>query len=128
MTRHAGMMFYRWQYIGTLLLILLIHYLECSSGKHRTKVHHKRERIHVSHEYRDISRLPRKHQVNFDAPQLSKKDKAYLSKLEDALQDKEGTLLYTNSWAVQMHQSEIAQADRIAEKHGFENVGQVCVI
>ena len=59
------------------------------------------------------------------APQLSKHDKEYLGKLEDALQSKKGRMLYTNSWAVQLNPAEVAQADRIAEKHGFENLGQV---
>lgn len=125
MNNKTGKVF-RWrQFIALVLILLTNKYLECSPAKHRSKINRKREQIRVSQEYRDVSKLPRKHQVNFNAPQLSKKDKTYLSKLEDALQNKEGTLLYTNSWAVQMNQAEVAQADRIAEKHGFENVGQV---
>ena len=97
-----------------------------------------RDRIHISHEYRD-PRFAHKIQhtdsaagdsdvpaANLNAPQLKKKEKEYLAKIEDALQNEEGSLLYTNSWAVQLHQAEVAQADRIADKHGFENMGQVC--
>ena len=80
------------------------------------------DKVRISHEYKD-NRYTQK--VNFNAPQLSKRDKEYLSKLEDALQSKEGKILYTNSWAVQLNPAEVAQADRIAEKHGFENLGQV---
>lgn len=78
--------------------------------------------IRVSHEDRD-SRYSKK--INFNARQLSKRDKEYLAKLEDSLQSKEGKILFTNSWAVQLDPAEVAQADRIAEKHGFENLGQV---
>ena len=97
-----------------------------------TRKSKSKDRIHISHEYRD----PRfAHQIqhpdiepaaNLNAPQLKKKEKEYLAKIEDALQNEAGSLLYTNSWAVQLHQAEVAQADRIAEKHGFENMGQVC--
>jgi len=100
-----------------------------------TKSHHnkkksilKKDKIRISHEHRD-PRFTRKSQhelrPNFNAPQLKKKEKEYLAKIEDALQNDEGSLLYTNSWAVQLHQAEVAQADRIAENHGFENMGQV---
>ncbi|XP_057306500.1 PC3-like endoprotease variant B [Hydractinia symbiolongicarpus] len=78
--------------------------------------------IRVSHEDRD-NRYSKK--INFNARQLSKRDKEYLAKLEDSLQSKEGKILFTNSWAVQLDPAEVAQADRIAEKHGFENLGQI---
>ncbi|XP_066929242.1 PC3-like endoprotease variant B [Clytia hemisphaerica] len=104
-----------------------------SRQKKRVK-HHKtlktsKDKIHISHEYRD-PRFEQKPQhmiknPNFNAPQLKKKEKEYLAKIEDALQNDEGSLFYTNAWAVQLHQAEVAQADRIAEKHGFENMGQV---
>ena len=93
-----------------------------------------KDRIHISHEYRDprfAHRLQHPDNndnapaANLNAPQLKKKEKEYLAKIEDALQNEAGSLLYTNSWAVQLHQAEVAQADRIANKHGFENMGQV---
>lgn len=61
----------------------------------------------------------------YKIPQLKKRDKEYLGKLEDALQNKKGRMMYTNSWAVQLNPAEVAQADRIAIKHGFENLGQI---
>ena len=33
--------------------------------------------------------------------------------------------MFTNSWAVKLDPAEIKVADRIAEKHGFINYGQV---
>jgi len=60
-----------------------------------------------------------------EIPQLSKGDKLYLSKLEDALQSDEGKLQFTNSWAVKLHPSQYVETDRIATKHGFENLGRI---
>ena len=111
----------------TLLLCILIATLDITLAN--KKHHHKSKKksyredvIKVSHEYKD-GRFAKK--PNFNARQLTKNDKIYLGKLEDALQSKEGKLLYTNSWAVQLNPAEVAQADRIADKHGFENLGQV---
>lgn len=61
----------------------------------------------------------------FSAPQLSKADKRYLTKLEDALTSKKGKLVFTNSWAVQLNPEQIASADQIAKRNGFHNMGQV---
>ena len=58
-------------------------------------------------------------------PQLTKKDKKYLQKIEDALTSRKGKIVFTNDWAVQLDPAEIAAADRIAKKHGFHNLGQV---
>ena len=109
-----------------------LHHQRSKTNTKNTRKSKSKDRIHISHEYRD----PRfAHQIqhpdiepaaNLNAPQLKKKEKEYLAKIEDALQNEAGSLLYTNSWAVQLHQAEVAQADRIAEKHGFENMGQVC--
>ena len=63
--------------------------------------------------------------ARFTAPQLSKADKRYLTKIEDALTSKKGRLIYTNSWAVQLKPEEVASADQIAKRNGFHNVGQV---
>ena len=114
-----------------------------SKKRHKSKKTKNKDRIHISHEYRDprfVHKLQTPHlgenandlekkageaAPNLNAPQLKKKEKEYLAKIEDALQNEGGSLLYTNSWAVQLHQAEVAQADRIALKHGFENMGQV---
>ena len=121
--------FYNRKKIGLVAFVLLNLFIMVS-GRSKHKLSHRKDKIHISHEYRD-PRYARKreHEVkpNFNAPQLKKKEKEYLAKIEDALQSEEGSLLYTNSWAVQLHQAEVAQADRIAEKHGFENMGQVGV-
>jgi len=61
----------------------------------------------------------------FTAPQLSRDDKRYLAKIEDALTSKKGKLIYTNSWAVQLKPEEVASADQIAKRNGFHNVGQI---
>lgn len=110
----------------SILSITVYHIFYINAFKfHDSESYAKRTRpdkVRISHEYKD-NRYAQK--VNFNAPQLSKRDKEYLSKLEDALQSKEGKILYTNSWAVQLNPAEVAQADRIAEKHGFENLGQV---
>jgi len=97
---------------------------------------HTHTGIHVSHEDIDPRQRARqlqkyKNQVEKEkynmnnVPQLSTKEKTYLNKLEDALTSKSGKILFTNSWAVQLNPAEVAQADRIAEGHGFENLGQI---
>ena len=65
--------------------------------------------------------------ARFTAPQLSKADKRYLTKIEDALTSKKGRIIYTNSWAVQLKPEEVASADQIAKRNGFHNVGQVII-
>ncbi|XP_002160973.1 PC3-like endoprotease variant B isoform X1 [Hydra vulgaris] len=107
-----------------LCILLLILDITIANNKHHKskKKVHREDVIKVSHEYKDgrFTKTP-----NFNARQLTKNDKVYLGKLEDALQSKEGKLLYTNSWAVQLNPAEVAQADRIANNHGFENLGQI---
>ena len=62
-----------------------------------------------------------------DEPKLTKKEWKQIHKFEDALKDEEGKLFYTDSWAVQLTDpAEVKVADRIAAKHGFVNLGQVC--
>lgn len=94
----------------------------------------RQDKIHVSHEYRDDRYQKKNGQLSAnhnhlsslkDVPQLSATDRAYLTKLEDALQSKKGRILFTNSWAVQLNPVEVAQADKIAARHGFENLGQI---
>jgi len=114
--------------VALCITSVILQNLSASPRKLHTKQTNKdtlgsrKDKVTVSHEYRD-HRYNKK--INFDAPQLSKRDKEYLSKLEDALQSKEGKILFTNSWAVQLNPAEVAQADRIADKHGFENLGQI---
>ena len=94
-----------------------IHTPEAHGANITVKRHYHNHHNHHNHN-KDSART-------FNSPQLTKRDKDYLGKLEDALQGKKGRMLYTNSWAVQLNPAEVAQADRIAEKHGFENLGQV---
>jgi hypothetical protein len=56
---------------------------------------------------------------------LTRKEWEELHKFEDALKSEDGKLFFTNSWAVQLDPAELEVADRLAEKHGFENLGQV---
>lgn len=58
-------------------------------------------------------------------PKLTRKEWEQLHRFEDALKSEDGKLLYTNSWGVQLDPAELEVADRLAEKHGFENLGQV---
>jgi len=61
-------------------------------------------------------------------PKLTRTEWEQLHKFEDALKSEDGNLYYTNSWAVQLDPAELEVADRLAKKHGFENLGQVCVV
>lgn len=62
-------------------------------------------------------------------PVLSSEEWKQLHKLEDALKTEEGELMYTNSWAVKLvDPAEIEVADKIAAKHGFQNLGQVILL
>ena len=56
---------------------------------------------------------------------LTRREWEQLHKFEDALKSDTGELMFTNSWAVKLDPAEIKVADRIAEKHGFINYGQV---
>merc|ERR1711962_1096094 len=76
----------------------------------------KRHYNHHNHHFNHNHNRDAKRHETYKAPQLSSRDKAYLGKLEDALQSKRGRMMYTNSWAVQLNPAEVAQADRIAEK------------
>lgn len=68
----------------------------------------------------------RKRNIRSKQPVLSSEEWKQLHKFEDALKTEEGELLYTNSWAVKLvDPAEVEVADRIAEKHGFQNLGQV---
>lgn len=58
-------------------------------------------------------------------PKLTRKEWQQLHKFEDALKSEDGSLYYTNSWAVQLDSAELEVADKLAEKHGFENLGRV---
>lgn len=58
-------------------------------------------------------------------PKLTRREWEQLHKFEDALKSESGELMFTNSWAVKLDPAEIKVADRIAEKHGFINYGQV---
>lgn len=59
-------------------------------------------------------------------PKLTRREWEQLHKFEDALKSDNGELMFTNSWAVKfVDPAEIKVADRIAEKHGFINYGQV---
>jgi hypothetical protein len=61
-------------------------------------------------------------------PKLTKQEWQQIHKFEDALKDEEGKLFYTDSWAVQFTDpAEVELADRIAAKHGFVNLGKVCI-
>lgn len=60
-------------------------------------------------------------------PTLTKAEWRQIHKFEDALKDEEGKLFYTDSWAVRLpDEAELEVADKIAEKHGFINLGKVC--
>lgn len=56
---------------------------------------------------------------------LTRKEWEQIHKFEDALKSEDGKLLYTDSWGVQLDPAELEVADRLARKHGFENLGQV---
>ena len=68
----------------------------------------------------------RKRNVRSKQPVLSSEEWKQLHRFEDALKTEEGELMYTDSWAVKLvDPAEVEVADRIAEKHGFQNLGQV---
>lgn len=126
-----SMLLYR-RYFRYLDFVLIILLLLCSPSLSKRKTqkgtkNKKFGRVKVSHDFNKHAKF-NKAEAKFKAPQLTKRDKEYLSKLEDALQNKDGMMMYTNSWAVQLNPAEVAQADRIAYKHGFENLGQVRIL
>lgn len=96
------------QYRGWIAVLICGLYFQCVlkyCSVEGTKISHKhhREKITVSHEHRDHrSRKHRKHTDFKNVPQLSQQERAYLTKLEDALQSRSGKILFTNSWAVQL--------------------------
>ena len=68
----------------------------------------------------------RKAKLRPEQPTLTSEEWRQLHRFEDALKTEEGELMYTNSWAVKLiDPAEVEVADRIALKHGFENLGQV---
>ena len=107
-----------------VFMLILMIFLASHARKVRSKSKND-IRIKVKHDYKKHVKYNKAAVNNYKAPQLTKRDREYLSRLEDALQNKNGGMMFTNSWAVQLNPAEVAQADKIAKKHGFENLGQV---
>merc|ERR1711962_1674645 len=93
--------------MGTLAVLVLMLIRSAYGGqlhhlhRHRPSPYEgnmtvKRHYNHINHH--NHNRDAKRHET-YKAPQLSSRDKAYLGKLEDALQNKRGRMMYTNSWA-----------------------------
>lgn len=97
--------------LWTVLVIFSHFVLEIASLESKSQTY--------SRQRREVKRIRQR------KPKLTRKEWEQLHKFEDALKSEDGDLYYTNSWAVQLDSAELELADKLAEKHGLENLGQV---